>query len=78
MKYDHCAPLQHVRLLLARRLSGEEGAQLTRRQVSNLNRVESLPLSFSSIHWKGADCWLNNRRVGLFRAQRLSSLFKKL
>lgn len=78
MKYDHYAPFQHVVLLLGRRLSGKEGAQLTRRQVSNLNRVEILPLSFSSIHWKGADCWLNNRRVDLFRAERLSELFKKL
>ena len=39
-----------------------------RRQVSNLNTDEILPLSLYSIHWKGADCWLNNRRVDIFRA----------
>lgn len=39
-----------------------------RRQVSNLNKDEILPLSFYFIHWKGADCWLSNRRVDLFRA----------
>lgn len=54
--------------LVVEDLMERERTQVLKRQVSNLNRNEILPLSFYFIHWKGADCWLNNRRVDLFRA----------